>query len=121
MSRVFDRPEPGHFALRTIPRHPWVPALICAPCPFIYPDETDWPYRPEWFCEPVDRSPYPLAAKVGEWLYWSGDIVDRVWTWGRPITARAYAYLMARRAWARRWATQSFEAQPAEVRLLRRY
>ena len=87
----------------------------------VQPDETDWPYRPEWWCEPLDRSPYPLAAKVGEWLYWSEDVVMKVWTWSRPITARAYAYLMARRAWARRWAPGSFEAAPPNVRLLRRW
>ena len=121
MIRVLDRPEPGFFALRTLSRKPWVPALICAPCPFVQPDDTDWPYHPEWFGEPLDRSPYPLAAKIGEWFHWSEDIVMKVWTWGRPITAQAYAYLMARRAWARRWAPQTFEAQPATVRFLRNY
>lgn len=118
---MLNRPEPGHFVLRTAPRQPWVPALICAPCPFIQPDETDWPYHPEWWGDPLDRQPYPLAAKVGEWLYWSEDMVEKVWTWGRPVTAQAYAYLMARRAWARRWSPASFEARPANGRRLRRW
>jgi hypothetical protein len=115
-----DRPMPGFFALRLRRKQPYVPAVIFTPCPFVWPDETDWPYRPQDWCEPLDRSPYPLAAKVGETLCWRSIIVFRLWTWGREITAQAYAYLMARRAWCRRWAPHSFEAQAAPIRYLRR-
>ncbi len=133
--RVPDRAEPGFFAMRLV-RHtrwlamrragsvselyqPWVPALIFSPCPFVWPDETDWPYHPEWFAEPLDRSPYPLAAKIGERVYWNEAAVREVWTWAVDITAQAYAFLIARRAWARLWAPASYEARPAVLNIRR--
>ncbi len=129
--RSLDHRTPGYFAIRLIRHHrwlamrrqgqvqelyqPWVPALIFSPCPFIFPDETDYPYHPEWFAEPLDRSPYPLAAKIGERLYWSEAVVGEIWVWGARITEQAYVYLMARRAWARRWFPASFEGRPTVV------
>ncbi len=119
--KIYDRPEPGYFALRTVARMPWVPALICAPCPFVSPDEKDWPYHTNDWCYPLDRQPYPLCAKIGESLFWDSDTVSRVWTWGNSIDAQAYAFLMSRRAYARKWFPSSFEAHPITTRNLRRY
>ena len=132
--RVADRPAPGHFALRLMShrrwldegrsqygggvQQPWVPALIYAPCPAVLQDPLAWPYHPEWDFEPLGRSPYPLRASIAE-----KDLDDswamRVWNSGRQISAGAYAWLMARRAWARRWAPASYEAQPADLSWIR--
>jgi len=112
---MIDRPEPGYFALRLAPRQPWAPAVIFTPCPFVWVDDLDWPYRPQDWCEPLDRSPYPMAVKIGERIHWSQELVLGVWQRGERIDRHAYDYLMARRAWARRWAPGLPEAQPAAV------
>ena len=111
-----DRPAPGYFALRLAPRTPWVPAVVFTPCPFVLPDETDWPYRPEDWCYACDRQPYPMAVKVGETIHWKNDLVLGVAQRGERITRVAYDWLMWRREWCRRHAPGSPEARPAIVK-----
>jgi hypothetical protein len=132
-ARKADRPQPGFFVLRLV-RHwrwlktyrhtygmpqPWIPAIIFAPCPWVEPDETDWPYYPRWQCEPLDRSAYPLRAKVGERDWNDVAAPLYVWTWGVEISAAVYQWLMARRVWCRQWAPASFEARPVRLPNLR--
>lgn len=131
---IADSPEPGYYALRLI-RHrrwlaryrqafglyqPWIPALIFCPCPWVEPDDTDWPYYPEWQCEPLDRSPYPLRAQLGERIWNHPEAPAYVWNWGARISCAAWRWLMARREWCRQWAPASYEALPVSLPDLRR-
>jgi hypothetical protein len=116
MTRSLDRPEPSYFALRLAPHTPWVPAVIFSPCPFVWPDETDWPYHPDDWGYPCDRQPYPIAVKIGEMIHWKSALVLGVWQRGEPIKREAYEFLMARREWCRKYAPASAEAAPAVIK-----
>lgn len=118
--RVLDAPMPGHFAIRLGRRHPWTPALIFLPCPFLEPE----PYAldtapPKDWCTPLDRAPNPLRAKIANCEIENPEMVIKIWQGGRTISAAEYSYLSARREWARRYAPESYHAQPIDLSVLR--
>ena len=117
---ALDRPVPGHFAIRLGSRKPWTPALIYLPCPFIEPDPfgLDGPDPADWFT-PLDRAPNPLRAQVGERTIEAPEMIIKVWQGARAVTPEEHAYLVARRAWARRYDPQSYHARAADIRVLK--
>ena len=117
---VLDAPQVGHFAIRLGSRHPWTPALIFLPCPMIESDpySLDAPPAEDW-CTPLDRAPNPLRAMVGEKTVEDTMLIVRVWQGARGISVAEYNYLMARRAWARRYDSKSYHAQPVNLTVLR--
>ena len=94
---------------------PWVPAVLFAPCPFVWPDETAWPYRPDDWCYPSNRQSYPMAVMVGEQIHWKNDLVLGIAQRGTRISSAVYDWLMARREWCRKYAPGSPEARPAVI------
>ena len=98
---------------------PWVPALIYLPCPFVEADPyEDYPRPEDWF-DPIGKPAGPLRARVAERDIEDGEMVLRIWQSGRAVTAAEYAYLVARRAWARRYEPDSYHAKPVDVRVLK--
>jgi hypothetical protein len=120
IGRVLDAPMPGHFAIRLGRRHPWTPAVIFLPCPMVEPEPfgLDAPEPKDW-CWALDRAPNPLRAQVGERTVEDGMMIVKIWQGARAITSAEYAYLVARRAWARRYLPQSYHARPADLAVLR--
>ncbi len=114
------RPMPGHFAIRLGSRHPWTPALIFLPCPWVEPEPYGLDAAPpaDW-CTPLDRAPNPLRAKIADREVEAPDLVLKTWQAGRAITQAEYAWLMERRRWAKRYEPQSYHAQPANLSALR--
>jgi hypothetical protein len=118
--RVLDAPMPGHFALRLGRRHPWTPALIFLPCPMIEPDPygLDAPPPADW-CTPLNRAPNPLRAKIADREVEDPVMVIKVWQGARAVAPREYAFLMARRAWAKKYDQTSYHAQSPDLTVLR--
>ena len=116
---VLDAPEPGHFAIRLGSRHPWTPALIFLPCPWVEVDPySDYPRPEDWF-DPVGGPVGPPRAKIGEIEVENNDIILRLWQGARGISVPEYEYLMARRQWARKYAPGSYHALRPDLRVLR--
>lgn len=115
---ALDRPEPGHFAIRLRSRGEWVPALIYSPCPMVELDLLEWPYRPEWLGEPLDRTPNPLRCRIGEREIEDQKLLIVLWQGARAVTLAEHQYLVARREWARRYDPTSYHARPVDLRAL---
>jgi hypothetical protein len=120
LGAVLDAPMPGHFAIRLGSRHPWTPAVIFLPCPMLEADPFDVDALPpgDW-CMPLDRAPYPLRAMVGERVIEDTRMIICLWQGARAISGVEYNYLMARRAWARRYEPQSYHGRPVNLAVLR--
>jgi hypothetical protein len=119
VSRVLDAPMPGHFAIRLGRRLPWTPAVIFLPCPMVEPEPygLDAPEPKDW-CWALDRAPNPLRGQIGERTVETGTMILKIWQGGHAITPTQYAYLMARRAWARRYSPESYHARPVDLAVL---
>jgi hypothetical protein len=119
IGEVLDAPSPGHFAIRLGRRHPWTPALIFLPCPWLECDPYSEYFDPQDCCALLDRSPYPLRAQVGERVVEDGRLIIAIWQGARAVTVAEHAYLVARRAWARRYEPQSYHAKPVNLAVLK--
>jgi len=98
-ARQIANPRPGFFRLRQTKGGPWAPALIYRPCPLEAPPDGAW----QW----LDRWPHLAADIAGKVA-----VVDKVWTWGQPISAAEYQFLIDDLAWCRRHAQHLPEANP---------
>jgi hypothetical protein len=108
--------RPAHLLLRLVKGGPWVPAIIYQPCPFIEPEPLS-PYPPprDW-CQPLDRSPNPLRARIGDGPVIEDQTeIDRLWAQSRFCSANEYRYRLRLREWAVRNAPRSPEAQPGQA------
>jgi hypothetical protein len=128
---ILDAPEPGHYAVRLgrLPPKtkgarygavaPWVPALIYSPCPWVEADPyEDYP-PPQWWCEPTGRAPGPLRARIGERDVEDTKMILVLWQSARAVPPHEYLYLVARRAWARRYDPESYHAKPVDLTVLK--
>jgi hypothetical protein len=119
IGNVLDAPECGHFAVRLGSRHPWTPALIYLPCPWVEVDPyADYPRPEDWF-DPIGKPAGPLRAKIGEREVENTKIILCLWQGARGITVQEYMYLMARRQWARRYDPNSYHSRPVDLSVLR--
>lgn len=98
-------PEPGLFRIKLVKGGPYVAAEI-----------RHEPPRDPVTKEFLDRSYYWYAVIDGEAEPVRGIQptykVDQIWLFGEKIDRMHYAWLLEDRAWAKRWAPESAEANP---------